>query len=644
MDILNRMNTYKDRIRWNTLADTFTIKKFRYFESDDEIPFRPINLVFGKNGTMKSTFLEAVYRLFSVLKGPRYFNERSTLLSDETIMWEPDEDNFRCLLKSVDSKHALMFDVFRSLGTNRDIMLREFNNEPHSFVPLFLPVEISRALRQVYNNDDFMADIIINDQDRVEKLKMKYPWGSFDIWDNKELELKRERRLQLVELFPVLTQHILLLFSACMTAAITYNYLKPLNSEYLEADLKKSANSNDYLPFNINWLSEEYNSSIEEISHYSRAIEGQVQSLPAGFIAEYNQYSNEIKDKYFNALVSFFKAVGNIKLNNIDMKYSCLHMDSDMFFSIPGNLNRLLGRMLKIASDRRQNDFESSVGFVKNHEYRAAVEDIVSIMTEVTALIEDEDFPNEKEAIDESSADISGLYLSLSDLTFGILNAEVPVRANATPKYKILKSNRNAALLNFPSDPDIMNALRKWKDATTVVPGSLIDEIGFDIIGLEKKDMYYNRERVYEVAAMSMEPYLHYSARDLSSGQISVLVMLIFLNAGLDLFIEEPELHLHPSLQSKMLDVILNRYVDHGQHFWMETHSENILLRCMRRTREGVIPAGSTNLIYIKKLEPYLDQPVKVKMHRLGIGTDGDFSAPWPEEFFAQRMEDVNIL
>ena len=43
--------------------------------------------------------------------------------------------------------------------------------------------------------------------------------------------------------------------------------------------------------------------------------------------------------------------------------------------------------------------------------------------------------------------------------------------------------------------------------------------------------------------------------------------------------LEEPEVSLHPSLQSKLADIFLDAYKSHGIHFIIETHSEYMIRR-----------------------------------------------------------------
>jgi hypothetical protein len=113
-------------------------------------------------------------------------------------------------------------------------------------------------------------------------------------------------------------------------------------------------------------------------------------------------------------------------------------------------------------------------------------------------------------------------------------------------------------------------------------------------------------------------------------------------------FIQQPELHLHPALQSSLGDIFVesvNREVA-GRHL-IETHSDYLILRCLRRIREttsGRIAANSSlkltpNMVSILYFDPQLDGTTSVKSIR--VSTQGDFLDRWPRGFFEERGKDI---
>lgn len=108
--------------------------------------------------------------------------------------------------------------------------------------------------------------------------------------------------------------------------------------------------------------------------------------------------------------------------------------------------------------------------------------------------------------------------------------------------------------------------------------------------------------------------------------------------------VQQPELHLHAAVQGDMADVLIDRLNDHSP--WqaiVETHSEHLLLRILRRIKDGaktVVPAkirASDVAIY------YFDPQVAggTIVTRQAMSPAGDFYLNWPRGFFADREKDL---
>jgi hypothetical protein len=127
---------------------------------------------------------------------------------------------------------------------------------------------------------------------------------------------------------------------------------------------------------------------------------------------------------------------------------------------------------------------------------------------------------------------------------------------------------------------------------------------------------------------------------------IPVVVAALAGRAGLSL-IEQPELHVHPALQVCLGDLFIDAATRDGGRRTMliETHSEHLILRILRRIREttenelpeGVLGFSSDNLsvLYVES------DPDGVRIRRLHVDERGEFKDRWPKGFFAERMEEL---
>jgi predicted ATPase len=117
--------------------------------------------------------------------------------------------------------------------------------------------------------------------------------------------------------------------------------------------------------------------------------------------------------------------------------------------------------------------------------------------------------------------------------------------------------------------------------------------------------------------------------------------------AGSAIAIEQPELHIHPASQSGIGDVLARSVNETNREvlYLIETHSEHILLRLLRRIREGSEGDNETNA---PRVEPH-DLSVNYVeskngrsiIKRLRVDTDGDFIDRWPNGFFEERYDEL---
>ena len=110
--------------------------------------------------------------------------------------------------------------------------------------------------------------------------------------------------------------------------------------------------------------------------------------------------------------------------------------------------------------------------------------------------------------------------------------------------------------------------------------------------------------------------------------------------------IEQPELHIHPSVQVGLGDLFIDGALNHGLSFLIETHSEHLIMRLQRRLREtaaGELPEGQAPLAAEQVNIVYLDRDDRgvVTQVTIGLEADGKFADRWPRGFFPERMQET---
>jgi predicted ATPase len=121
---------------------------------------------------------------------------------------------------------------------------------------------------------------------------------------------------------------------------------------------------------------------------------------------------------------------------------------------------------------------------------------------------------------------------------------------------------------------------------------------------------------------------------------LPVLVQCFYAPAGSIILMEQPEIHLHPSAQSALADVMIDvinsreNGVERNIQLVIETHSEHFLRRLQRRIAEDAVPQ--------EKVSAYFANIAKTPatLKPLQIDIFGNIQN-WPENFFGDEMGDI---
>ena len=137
------------------------------------------------------------------------------------------------------------------------------------------------------------------------------------------------------------------------------------------------------------------------------------------------------------------------------------------------------------------------------------------------------------------------------------------------------------------------------------------------------------------------------SHRDIGIGVSQVLPVLVGAYAAQNkiIAIEQPEIHLHPALQADLGDVFIQSALgDSKNRFLIETHSEHLLLRIMRRmrqTHDGELPDGVPE-VTPKDVCILFVQPIgsSSAICHLELDDEGRLLDEWPGGFFEEGFRE----
>lgn len=115
---------------------------------------------------------------------------------------------------------------------------------------------------------------------------------------------------------------------------------------------------------------------------------------------------------------------------------------------------------------------------------------------------------------------------------------------------------------------------------------------------------------------------------------LPVLVLCYYVPEGSVILLEQPEIHLHPSVQAWLADVFIDVVKNRNVQIIVESHSEHLLRRLQRRIAEEQIKADQTALYFCR-----MDNSAS-EIEKLDIDMFGDIKN-WPRGFFGDEMGEL---
>ena len=124
---------------------------------------------------------------------------------------------------------------------------------------------------------------------------------------------------------------------------------------------------------------------------------------------------------------------------------------------------------------------------------------------------------------------------------------------------------------------------------------------------------------------------------DVGFGVSQVLPAIVLLNhvpEGSTVILEQPEIHLHPEVQSRLADAIIGIAEIRDLQVIVESHSEHLLRRLQRRVADETIQADLVKLYFVSQ------ESGEACLTDIGLNEYGEIEN-WPPDFFGDEMEEI---
>ena len=118
---------------------------------------------------------------------------------------------------------------------------------------------------------------------------------------------------------------------------------------------------------------------------------------------------------------------------------------------------------------------------------------------------------------------------------------------------------------------------------------------------------------------------------------LPALVLLYYVPEGATVLMEQPEIHLHPAVQSGLADLMLNVAEVRNVQIIVESHSEHLLRRLQRRVAEEKALAEDVKLYFVSL------QRGRAQAADLLLNEYGEIEN-WPDHFFGDEMGEIAAI
>jgi hypothetical protein len=195
--------------------------------------------------------------------------------------------------------------------------------------------------------------------------------------------------------------------------------------------------------------------------------------------------------------------------------------------------------------------------------------------------------------------------------------------------------DRIEQLILSNSDIDIQELINQFADSD-------------DLSETWSKAIIEKGDRISDLLLIDKRSNTPVTHRDVGIGVSQVIPILVSCYGLSDslIAIEQPEIHLHPKLQAELGDVFIESALGQQKNrFILETHSEHLLLRIMRRMRETYnkeLPEGVLSItpedVSIVFVDPDAEGSIVMEMP---LNRKGELKKAWPGGFFEEGLNEV---
>lgn len=552
------------------MVKNIIIENFRCFEKEQDIPIKPLTLIYGANSSGKSSILKAIMALKQTYEFKESANE--VFIGNGEFV---DIGGFRDFVNNKEKPFCIEKEFeYKELVRRRP---------DHAFTPKSLDLK-NISIKYHYNLDK-------NNKLILELIKI-FAKGKDE---HKTLLISLEKTIDPKTIGLIKKYHYFSRARTGLTNSSPQNIykVKKVNSEFLlellDLDFSKSPQKLSILE-KLDSIISRYNvdAQLALFEHPKRAIIDRAikykNFFEMGQSEAKEQYLDEMNNFIKNSYAFIFDSLWlyPVPLERDDVEINLFDIGYDERFFIPDddseNCKEYFGAMFAI-------------------DIRTFVE---SLNRQIEKYLEGIKYIGPLRKMPER-------YYNFSHSSSDYVGKAGENTANILAKNPKIKNKIN-------------NKLRRF-------------DIGYQVRTQKlKEDLYY-----LSLQDTESEQKVQVAINDVGFGisQILPIILQSFSSKRESIFIEQPEIHLHPKLQAELGELFVESYKENKNSFIIETHSETLMLRIQKLIRSGKLSNNDVSVIYVDKTS------FGSECIPLELNSKGEFKQKWPNGFFEEAFNEL---
>lgn len=553
------------------------LHNFRGFSSEQNIPVKPITLIYGANSSGKSSILKSILLMKQTLENGSL---EPNLITKGLYA---DVGNFKDFINNqdIDKKYAIRFEFKISDLKEKNRYFRPFSYR-HNRVKNLNKISIEYIYKSAGNKNNLLNSINLFINDDTE------PLLCFEK-TTKKANIKNRLRIRYSTSHSNKNNSDNINSFEVKKINWENNYFKDFWKNFV--DKNKKEKFSEQVKDKIKHLEQKKSSKILKIKQ--RNLFGSTSEDIDNLIETYKKVMEFLNKEPEQMLEEYKKALLDYYSKNFVIFANILFFDESS------------------AEADRVDTFNALLFNSRNYYFYEDLELNLDINHEFTSLL---------------YSVCSLMQSTLNNLKYiGALrdNPERYYLTNPTEKNYVGKSGKNTI--------DIIAKNKILKNSINKQLKNL--ELGYSIAPRK-----ITNEDIYLFLLKEEQSGITVSLNDVGFGVSQILPILVqsMLSERETILIEQPEIHIHPKLQAELGSLFANCIKEpYNNRFIIETHSENIILRLQKLIRKKILSSEDVSVIYVDKTEH------GSVCYNLRLDDKGNFIDNWPNGFFEESYKEM---